>query len=67
METKCNCAEQMNPLVEALRHAEKFIENGIELGVIRMPDKETPDPAHDTLPMIKQALATIEQQEKHHA
>jgi hypothetical protein len=43
-------------LREALEAARMFIVNGVELGYIRMPDKDTPDPAHDTLPMIEQAL-----------
>jgi hypothetical protein len=45
-------------LVEALEHARLFIVNGIDLGYIKMPDVDTPDPAHDTLPMIEAALAT---------
>lgn len=44
-------------LVEALEHARMFIRNGVELGFIRMPDADTPDPAHDTLPKIDAALA----------
>lgn len=41
---------------DALRKAEQFIVNGVELGFIRMPDPGTPDPAHDTLPAIRAAL-----------
>ena len=44
----------------ALKVARQFIVNGIELGFISMPDPETPDPAHDTLPMIERAIAEIE-------
>lgn len=44
-------------LADALRKAEQFIANGVELGFIRMPDAATPDPAHDTLPAIRTALA----------
>lgn len=43
---------------EALEHARLFIRNGIDLGCIRMPDADTPDPAHHTLPMINAALST---------
>lgn len=45
-------------LVEALEHARQFIRNGIDLGFIRMPDGDTPDPAHETLPRIEAALST---------
>jgi hypothetical protein len=41
---------------EALKKAEGFIVNGTELGFIRMPDKDVPDSAHDTLPMIRAAI-----------
>jgi hypothetical protein len=41
----------------ALRRAERFIVNGVELGYIRMPAAGTPDSAHDTLPLIRTALA----------
>lgn len=41
---------------EALEAAKQFIENGIEMGFITMPDASTPDPAHDTLPLIRAAL-----------
>lgn len=44
-------------MFEALRAAREFIANGIDLGFIRMPDADTPDPAHKTLPMIDAALA----------
>lgn len=44
-------------LLEALELARLFIRNGIELGYIRMPDADTPDPAHDTLPKIEAAIA----------
>ncbi len=42
----------------ALRKAEEFITNGIDLGYIRMPDADCPDSAHQTLPMIRAALST---------
>ncbi|MER8967687.1 hypothetical protein NKI25_18530 [Mesorhizobium sp. M0808] len=44
-------------VLKALRKAEQFIANGIELGFIRMPDANTPDSAHDTLPLIRAALS----------
>lgn len=48
-------------LVEALEHARLFIRNGVELGYVKMPDADTPDPAHDTLPKIETALAAHRQ------
>ncbi|NSX90088.1 hypothetical protein [Agrobacterium tumefaciens] len=45
---------------KALAAAEQFIVNGVELGYIHMPNPETPDSAHDTLPMIRQAQAALE-------
>ena len=45
---------------EALKAAQRFIRNGIEMGYIRMPDADTPDPAHKTLPMIEAALAALD-------
>lgn len=44
-------------LREALEAAWGFIKNGVALGFIRMPDPDTPDTAHNTLPMIEAALA----------
>lgn len=44
-------------LLEALRAAEQFIANGVELGFIRLPDADTPDPAHGTLPAIRAAIS----------
>lgn len=48
---------EVERLREALKHARQFIVNGIDLGVIRMPDADTPDAAHDMLPMIDAALS----------
>lgn len=45
--------------LEALKVARQFIANGIELGFISMPEPETPDPVHDTLPMIDRAIAEL--------
>lgn len=44
-------------MAEALKAARQFIRNGIEFGYIRMPDADTPDSAHGTLPLIDAALA----------
>lgn len=44
-------------LVESLEVAHRFIANGIELGYIQMPDSDTLDAAHETLPAIEAALA----------
>jgi hypothetical protein len=51
---------QAPSIKEALEHARMFIENGVELGYIKMPDADTPDPAHETLGKIKAALATLQ-------
>ena len=50
-------APAADAMVEALEHARLFIVNGIDLGFIQMPEAGTPDPAHETLPMIDAALA----------
>jgi len=43
-------------MLEALRRAEQFITNGIELGFIRMPDASTRDTASETPGIIKAAI-----------
>lgn len=43
-------------LVEALGEANQFISNGVELGYIRLPDKNTIDSALDTQKTIRQSL-----------
>lgn len=43
--------------LEALKKAEMFIENGVEYGFIRLPEK--PDPALDTLPQVKAAIEAL--------
>lgn len=53
----CNCHDE---LVEALKAASVFIRNGIELGFVRMPDKDTPDPAHLVPGMLEAAIAKAE-------
>ncbi len=45
-----------------LRLAKQFVVNGVELGYIRMPDADTPDPAHDLLPKINAALSASAEQ-----
>lgn len=52
--------ERNSTALEALRAARQFIANGIELGFISMPEPETPDSAHGTLPMIQRAIAVLE-------
>lgn len=47
-------------MLAALMKAKQFIVNGVELGFIRMPDTSTPDPAHETLPIIEAAIAKAE-------
>jgi hypothetical protein len=49
-------------LLEALRLAHQFITNGIELGYIRMPDPDFPDPAHQTPSIVRAAIAKAEGQ-----
>ena len=43
-------------LIAACKAADQFIRNGIEFGFIRMPDPDTPDPAHKTPGLISAAL-----------
>lgn len=50
-------APDVAKVVESLEVAHRFIANGIELGYIQMPDSDTLDPAHETLPAIEAALA----------
>ena len=45
---------------EVLEGVKQFIQNGIELGYIKMPDQRTPDPAHDVLPSVIAALQSVE-------
>lgn len=44
-------------LLAACESAVEFIRNGIELGYIRMPDKDTPDRAHEMLPTLESVVA----------
>jgi hypothetical protein len=50
--------------LDALKAAKQFIENGVEFGYIRMPDADTPDTAHDTLPKINAAIAAMKEQKE---
>ncbi|VWD20230.1 hypothetical protein [Burkholderia contaminans] len=43
-----------------LTAAKHFIANGVELGFIRMPDVDCPDPAHNTPKLVDEALALLE-------
>lgn len=51
---KAAAEARMQALEQALRMSEQFINNGVELGYIRLPD--SPDPALETLPAIRAAL-----------
>ena len=53
----CRAADRIEALEAALRCADQFITNGIELGYIRMPDADTPDSAHKTPSIIRATLA----------
>lgn len=50
-------ASLIKELGEALETARQFISNGVELGFIRMPDRD--DPALDTLPKISAILSKL--------
>jgi len=45
-------------LLKACKKAKQFIENGVEFGYIRLPEKD--DPALETLPLIIAAIAEAE-------
>lgn len=49
-----------SPIVlHALRAAKQFIANGVELGYIRMPDSDCPDPAHEVSNLIDAAISSL--------
>lgn len=48
----------VEPLERILTAAEQFITNGVEFGYVRMPEFVA-DPAHDTLPMIREGLKLL--------
>lgn len=47
-------------VLHTLRAAKQFIANGIELGFIRMPDSDCPDPAHEVPKLIDAAIASFD-------
>lgn len=51
---------QRDELLVALKKANEFITNGIDLGYIRMPDADVPDSAHQTPALIMAAIAKCE-------
>jgi hypothetical protein len=51
-------------MLEALKVADTFITNGIMFGYIRMPDPDTPDAAHKTPGIIRQAIEAAEKEGK---
>ena len=53
----CNCHDE---LLAACKAAAIFIRNGVDLGFIRMPDEEVPDPAHLVPEMLEAAIAKAE-------
>jgi hypothetical protein len=57
MQARQHLIDAAPDMLAALKRAEQFIVNGVSLGFIRMPDPETPDSAHDTLPAIRAAIA----------
>lgn len=57
--------DKVKALVEAaLKSAIEFVENGIELGFIRMPDADTPDPAHSILDRLRTAPTSLQGEPK---
>lgn len=46
----------------ALESAQRFIRNGVEFGYVRMPDADTPDPAHRTPGLIDAAIRALSAQ-----
>ncbi|WP_343499205.1 hypothetical protein [Achromobacter denitrificans] len=46
----------------ALESAQRFIRNGVEFGYVRMPDADTPDPAHQTPGLIDAAIRALSAQ-----
>jgi hypothetical protein len=56
-----NVEAQRDALLEALKTADQFITNGMELGFIRMPDAATPDSAHETPGIVRAAIKAVEE------
>lgn len=49
----------LSQVLTALEKANAFIANGVALGFIRMPDVDTPDPAHETPMAVHEAIAAL--------
>lgn len=49
----------LDAAIAALGRADQFISNGLEFGFIQMPDKETPDSAHETPGIVKHVLTKL--------
>lgn len=60
-------ATEIERLKDALKHADKFISNGIEYGHIRMPDAELNDSASETPGIVKAALSGWTKEHEYHA
>jgi len=56
----CRAVNNFDELLAALKAANQFIANGIELGFIRMPDPCSNDPALRTPDMVAAAIAKAE-------
>lgn len=55
----CVQADMVPGLRDLLGRLQLFIANGVELGAIRMPDPDTPDPAHETVRLLGEAVAAL--------
>lgn len=55
----CDVLKELDAALLTLQAVRQFIINGVDLGFIRMPDADTPDPAHETLPMIDGSIADL--------
>jgi hypothetical protein len=55
-------SEAVRKALQALEAAQRFIRNGVEFGYIRMPDADTPDPAHRTPGLIDAAIRALKTQ-----
>ena len=53
----CRALFAYDDLLMACKAAVRFIVNGVEFGYIDLPDRYSGDPALDTLPMLKAAIA----------
>lgn len=55
--------EREGVMLAALKRADQFMTNGIEMGFIRMPDKGSDDPALETRSAVCAAIALAEQKD----